>query len=139
MLYQREIGSVTFLSPVCMPDNQRLRQMNQVLKEHIGRILEREFREPEIGLLTVTRVEVTPDLAEAKVWVSSFASEKSLSRIVKYLRAITKDVYLSLRDVLTTKRVPKVRFMIDENGEYADRIDRLLKKARGEHIEDSQQ
>lgn len=113
--------------------------MNQVLKEHIGRILEREFREPEIGLLTVTRVEVTPDLAEAKVWVSSFASEKSLSRIVKYLRAITKDVYLSLRDVLTTKRVPKVRFMIDENGEYADRIDRLLKKARGEHIEDSQQ
>lgn len=122
-----------------MPDNQRLRQMNQVLKEHIGRILEREFREPEIGLLTVTRVEVTPDLAEAKVWVSSFASEKSLSRIVKYLRAITKDVYLSLRDVLTTKRVPKVRFMIDENGEYADRIDQLLKQARGEHIEDIQQ
>lgn len=122
-----------------MPDNQRLRQMNQVLKEHIGRILEQEFREPEIGLLTVTRVEVTPDLAEAKVWVSSYASQKSLSRIVKYLRTITRDVYLSLREVLTTKRVPKVRFMIDENGEYADRIDRLLKQARGEHIEDNQQ
>lgn len=122
-----------------MPDNQRLRQMNQVLKEHIGRVLEQEFREPEIGLLTVTRVEVTPDLAEAKVWVSSYASQKSLSRIVKYLRTITRDVYLSLREVLTTKRVPKVRFMIDENGEYADRIDRLLKQARGEHIEDSQQ
>lgn len=122
-----------------MPDNQRLRQMNQVLKEHIGRVLEQEFREPEIGLLTVTRVEVTPDLAEAKVWVSSYASQKSLSRIVKYLRTITRDVYLSLREVLTTKRVPKVRFLIDENGEYADRIDRLLKQARGEHIEDSQQ
>lgn len=122
-----------------MPDNQRLRQMNQVLKEHIGRVLEQEFREPEIGLLTVTRVEVTPDLAEAKVWVSSYASQKSLSRIVKHLRTITRDVYLSLRDVLTTKRVPKVRFLIDENGEYADRIDRLLKQARGEHIEDSQQ
>ncbi len=121
-----------------MPDNRRLRQMNQVLKEHISRILEQEFREPEIGLLTVTRVEVSPDLAEAKVWISSYDSQKSLSRIVKYLRAITRDVYLSLRDVLSTKRVPKVRFMIDENGEYADRIDQLLMKARGESIEHNQ-
>ena len=122
-----------------MTDNRRLRQVNQVLKEHISRILEQELREPEIGLLTVTRVEVTPDLAEAKVWVSSYAREKSLSRIVKYLRSINNEVYLSLRNVLTTKRVPKVRFMIDENGEYADNIDRLLKRALGDQSDLNQQ
>lgn len=138
MLYQREIGCFPFLI-ISMPDSRRLRQMNQVLKEHVSRFLEQELREPEIGLLTVTRVEVTPDLAEAKIWVSSYARDKSLSRIVKYLRSINQDVYRSLRDVLTTKRVPKIRFMIDENGEYADRIDQLLKQARIGTVADSQQ
>lgn len=93
-----------------MPDNLRLRQLNQVLKEHIGRLIETELREPEIGLLTVTRVDVTPDLAEAKVWVSSYASSVSFSRILKYLSHVNRDIFMSLRQVMTTKRVPKIRF-----------------------------
>ena len=95
-------------------------------------MIETELREPEIGLLTVTRVDVTPDLAEAKVWVSSYASSVSFSKILKYLSRINRDIFQSLRLVMTTKRVPKIRFFIDENSEYADRIDQLLKKT---HVE----
>ncbi|OGC81661.1 MAG: ribosome-binding factor A [Candidatus Abawacabacteria bacterium RBG_16_42_10] len=113
-----------------MPESRRLVQINQVLKEYIGRFLEQEFHEPEIGLLTVTRVEVTPDLAEAKVWVSSYVSSKSPQLILKKLRHKSRNIHLALREVLTTKRIPKVNFLIDETAAYVDHIEELLKKAQ---------
>lgn len=113
-----------------MPESRRLQQINQVIKEYIGKFLEQEFHDPEIGLLTVTRVEVTPDLAEAKVWVSSYVSSKSPQIILKKLRAKARAIYYVLRDILTTKRIPKVNFLIDETAEYVDHIEELLKKAQ---------
>lgn len=120
-----------------MPESRRLEQINEVLKQNIGRFLEREFHDPEIGLLTVTRVEVTSDLAEAKVWVSSYVSNKSPQLILKKLRHKSRDIYYALRDVLTTKRIPKVNFLIDETAEYVDRIEELLKQAQHKPDSDS--
>ncbi|MBI4836633.1 MAG: 30S ribosome-binding factor RbfA [Candidatus Abawacabacteria bacterium] len=122
-----------------MAESRRLKQINQVLKEHIGQFLEREFHEPEIGLLTVTRVEVTPDLAEAKVWLSSYMSEKNPLVILKAVKRHAINLNKQLRRVLTTKNLPKLYFMIDENADYADKIDRLLKQALGPRAEGDQQ
>lgn len=112
-----------------MAETRRLKQVNQVLKEHIGQFLSTEMNEPEVGLLTVTRVEVTVDLAEAKVWLSSFMSEKNPLVILKAVKRRYKELQHSLRRVLTMKNLPQLYFMIDENAEYADKIDRLLKQA----------
>ncbi len=113
-----------------MPESRRLKQINQVLKEYIGKFLEQEFHEPEIGLLTVTRVEVTPDLAEAKVWVSSYVSSKSPQLILKKLRHQSRNVHFALREVLTTKTIPRIHFLLDETAAYVDRIEELLRQAQ---------
>jgi ribosome-binding factor A len=111
-----------------MAESRRLKQINQVLKEHIGKFLEQELQDPEIGLLTVTRVEVTVDLAEAKVWLSSYMSNKNPLVILKAVKRHAYAINRDLRQVLTTKQIPKLFFMIDENADYADKIDRLLKQ-----------
>ncbi len=121
-----------------MAETKRLKQVNQVLKEHIGSYLSTEFNEPEIGLLTVTRVEVTVDLSEAKVWLSTFMNDKNPLVILKAVKKRYPELQRSLRRVLTMKNLPKLYFMIDENAEYADKIDRLLKQALPDQSLDGQ-
>lgn len=112
-----------------MADSYRLKQLNQILQEHIGKFLEREIHSPEIGLLTVIRVELTPDLKEATIWLSTYMSEKNPLVVLKFVKRYTTTIHKMLRKVLVTKNVPKLYFLIDENAAYADNIDRLLKRA----------
>ena len=50
--------------------SQRTERLDELLRQEIGAMLEREIADPRIGFATVTEVETTPDLRHAKVWVS---------------------------------------------------------------------
>ncbi len=49
---------------------QRTDRLDELLRQEIGTILTREVKDPRVGFATVTKVETTPDLRHAKVWVS---------------------------------------------------------------------
>lgn len=80
-------------------------------------------------LLTITLVRVSPDLSFAKVYVSIFPV-KDKETILKKIKENVKDIRMELgKKVKNQLRiVPELAFYIDDTLDYADKIDKLLKK-----------
>lgn len=100
--------------------------MASSIREELTRIIQTHVRDPGLGFLTVTGVEVTPDLRIARVWVSVLgepeqdeASLEALERAGGFLRS-------SLARSLRMKRIPELRFRLDQSARKSSRIERLL-------------
>lgn len=111
-----------------MPKNEnRLNRINEELKKEISHIITFELKNPDAtGLISVTKVKITPDLKYAKVYVSmlnSKSKEKTLEALKKsagYIRSeIAKRVNLRI--------TPELVFEEDDSMEYGEKIDRILK------------
>lgn len=85
-------------------------------------------RQPEAARLTVTRVDVAPDMRTAIIWIGILASgpdrEDQLFRAAVQAR---DRIQQAVAHELTTKFVPRITLKKDEGGTYADRISRLIK------------
>lgn len=106
----------------------RMSRVGEEIKKELSVLLQREMKDPRIGFVTVTAVEVTSDLQQAKVFISVFGSaeqrEASLSGLQKakgFLRSeIGKRVKL--------RHVPDLVFKLDESIDYGNKIDTLLRE-----------
>jgi len=111
-----------------MPTNEnRLNRINEELRKEISNIISFELKNPDAtGLISVTKVKVTPDLKYAKVYVSmlnSKSNEKTLEALKKsagYIRSgIAKKINLRI--------TPELVFEKDDSMEYGMKIDSILK------------
>ena len=111
-----------------MPKNEnRLNRINEELKKEISHIISFELKNPDAtGLISVTKVKITPDVKYAKVYVSmlnSKSKEKTLEALKKsagYIRSeIAKRVNLRI--------TPELVFEEDDSMEYGEKIDKILK------------
>ena len=111
-----------------MPKNDnRLNRINEELKKEISHIISFELKNPDVtGLISVTKVKITPDLKYAKVYVSMLNSknkEKTLEGLKKsagYIRSgVAKTVNLRI--------TPELVFEEDDSMEYGEKIDKILK------------
>lgn len=108
--------------------SKRLSKVNQLIKEEIGKLLQKEIGE-EFGLITVQDVETTPDLRKALIWISIFDKDK-YNQVLKKIDDITPGLQKILNRKLTMKYVPKITFKLDQSLDYADEINRLFKKIK---------
>ncbi len=111
-----------------MPTNEnRLNRINEELKKEISNIISFELKNPDAtGLISVTKVKVTPDLKYAKVYVSILnakSDEKTMEALKKsagFIRSLTaKTVNLRI--------TPELVFEKDDSLEYGMKIDSILK------------
>ena len=112
-----------------MPKNEnRLNRINEELKKEISHIISFELKNPDItGLISVTKVKITPDLKYAKVYVSLLNSKDE----AKTMGALEQSAGFTRS--LVAKRVnlritPELIFEKDESMEYGMKIDSILKK-----------
>ena len=70
---------------------KRLERVNQLIKEEISTVLQRELKDPRLGFVTVTEVDVTPDLKYAKVYVSVLGPEEQLGLLARRARERPRD------------------------------------------------
>lgn len=106
----------------------RTRRVAELIQEEIGRLMIHEFQDPASGLVTVTRVEVTADLLQARVFLSVFGGDAQafLDRLEKSKGHIRK----TLASRIKLKYNPALFFSLDEGPEYAEKIDRLIERAK---------
>lgn len=110
---------------------RRAARLNEQFKREISRILQREVHDPRIGRPTVTAVEVTPDLWMAKVFVRpgpTSGDEEGGDRLLIGLRAAAPFIRRTLGGTLELRRVPELRFELDETLDRAMRIERILQE-----------
>jgi ribosome-binding factor A len=105
----------------------RIKRVNQLLKEKIADILLREVNFDKGVLVTVQNVDTSRDLKYAKVRVSVMPSEKS-EKILKILEKQTPYIQRELNKAIEIKFVPKIKFEIDKGEEKASRVEEILKE-----------
>lgn len=106
--------------------SRRTERVNELLRDHISTILARDINDPRIdGIVTITAVETSRDLAHARVWVSVTGGQESARRTLQGLRSATGFLQRSLMS-LGLRRTPELRFVIDDTIARADRINQLL-------------
>ena len=116
--------------------NRRVERLNEQLRREISDILRRDVRDPRIGIPTVTRVEVTPDLWMARVFVRASGTAEERAAALEGLDGAAAFIRRELRG-LKVRRIPELRFEIDQTLEHASRIEELLREVgpHHEHLE----
>ena len=104
---------------------ERMRRVNEtdreVLSEGIGGL-----QDPRIGFVTVTRVETTPDLRQARVCVSVLGSERKRERTLEGLASAHGVLQARIADELRMKRTPQLTFEYDPSVEYGVKMSKLI-------------
>ena len=96
-----------------------------VICREISEIIEHEIKDPRLGFVTITTVDVSPDLKTAIVYFSSLNNKKeglaTLNRAKGYIKS-------SLAHRVRMRYIPEIEFKIDNSYEYGEKIDALLEE-----------
>jgi ribosome-binding factor A len=106
--------------------SQRTDRLDQLLREEIGGMLEREIADPRIGFATVTEVETTPDLRHARVWVSVIGGATERDQTIAGLEHAMIFIRRELGTRLRLKRIPDLHVRLDDSVERGTRVLRLI-------------
>jgi ribosome-binding factor A len=115
---------------------KRLERVNQLIKEEISMLLQREVKDPRLGFVTVTEVDVTADLKHAKVYVSVLGSEDRWVSSFQALESARGFVWNWLRRHLDLRVTPDIMFRPDRSMEHAAHIQSLLASLRDKPRDD---
>jgi len=103
----------------------RPQKIGDLIQRELSDLLYRELRDPRVGMVTITAVDVSPDMSHAKVFFTILDKEnlkqtsEALQRAAGFLRS-----QLARRVKMYT--IPELRFHYDESIERADRLSRLI-------------
>ena len=105
---------------------KRLERVNQLIKEEISMLVQRQLKDPRLGFVTVTEVETSKDLRQAKVFVSVLGDERQWASSMQALQSARGFIRNWLRDHLDLRVTPVLDFRADRSMEHAARIQTLL-------------
>lgn len=106
---------------------KRLDRVNQLIKEEISLVLQRELKDPRLGFVSVTDVETAKDLRTAKVFVSVLGGDDQWKASMAALSSARGFVRNWLRQHLDLRVTPEIEFRPDHSMEHAARIQALLR------------
>ncbi len=108
--------------------SNRLEKVNSLLEHEISNIIVRDFNFQE-SLVTLTRVDVTPNLIEAKAYISVLPEDKT-DQVIKTLNRGVYDIQQKINKMLNMRPIPKIKFVKDEIIAKAAKIEELLEKIK---------
>jgi ribosome-binding factor A len=112
--------------------SERTARVDELLREEISRVLVREIKDPRIGFVTITRVEVTADLGHATVWVSVIGQPDERRQTMRALGRAMPFVRHEL-GVLRLRRVPELHLKLDDSAERGTRVLSILHELEEGH------
>jgi ribosome-binding factor A len=107
-----------------MPD--RMRRVNEAVREVVSARLAEGMRDPRIGFVTVTSVDTSPDLRQARVYVSVLGSDDERAETMAGLESARGLLQLTVARELRMKNTPTLQFVFDESIQRGMRISELL-------------
>ncbi len=108
----------------------RRARVAEEMREQIAKLVARELKDPRIGFVTVTRVEVTADFGHAKAYVSVLGDDKQKRETLAALQRAQGFVRREVGRRMRMRVLPEVQFVYDKGIDATDRIARLLDEVR---------
>lgn len=106
--------------------NRRQRQIAELLHEELSQIIQYESRDPRLGFVTVTGVDVNPDLRFARVFFTVLGDNEDVKNTLTGLANATSFYRRRLRENLSLRYIPELHFKFDSSLAHGQRIDELL-------------
>ena len=105
--------------------SKRIARLNEQLKREISALVRTQVRDPRVGLVTVTNVEVAADLGSARVRVRVMGTDADRVESLAGLDAAAPFLRHSLGQILSIRHIPELRFMEDHSLDHALRIEQI--------------
>jgi ribosome-binding factor A len=114
-------------------DGSRRRKLGAELQRALAELVGREVKDPRVGNVTITAVDVAPDLASARVFFVPFAAHDTLKDVQAGLERASGFLRGELGRRLRLRRAPRLDFVFDDTFDEAQRLSNLIDSAvRGE-------
>jgi len=110
---------------------RRADRVSDELQRELSDIILRRMKDPRIGYVTITGVEVSKDIRYAKVYVSVLGDAEARATTMDGLARATGFIRTELGRRVRLRYVPEILFRYDESIEQGTRIDQLLREIRG--------
>jgi ribosome-binding factor A len=108
---------------------RRILRLNEQIREILADLLRRELRDPRLsGLISITEVETTQDLAVSRVYVSVLGSEEETAEALRALRHAAGYLRREVGDRVRVRRMPTLDFRLDPSIARGARIMELLRE-----------
>lgn len=104
----------------------RAEKVEQFIKEELSEILQREVKDPRIGFVSVTDVEVSVDLRHARIFVSVLGDQDAKTATMAGLESALGYIRRELGQRLQMRYTPDITFKLDESIERGSRVMKLL-------------
>lgn len=114
----------------------RSERVQEALRQEISRIVQGEIKDPRLGFITITKVELTPDLRHAKVFFSVFGEDKDKRLALKGLNSAKGYIKGLVSDRVKLRCTPDIDFKIDESLEHTKKIFDILDKIKKEKVDE---
>ncbi|MEO0102292.1 MAG: 30S ribosome-binding factor RbfA [candidate division WOR-3 bacterium] len=111
---------------------ERKKRVAVLVKETIAEIIQNEIRDPRLGFLTVTGVEMSTDLKKARVFFSVLGPEKERERSEEVLQKARGFIRHQLARKISLKYIPEIEFEIDQLVLQERRVEEILKRLKEE-------
>lgn len=113
------------------PDHRRADRVAEAIRENVATFLNSGAKDPRlVAVVTVTAVDVTPDLRHAKIFISLMGSESERATTLEALNGMTGHLRSRLAKAMSLRVAPEVSFRVDETVARAARIEALLAEVR---------
>src|SRR2546426_11239875 len=107
-----------------MSQGSRPDRVADQIRGELANLLAREVHDPGVGFVTLTRVQVSPDLHQARVYYTSLGDEKGRQNTALALERAAPFLRRRIGSLLRLKRVPELKFFFDDSIAGQDRIER---------------
>ncbi|WP_100373163.1 30S ribosome-binding factor RbfA [Bacillus sp. FJAT-45037] len=106
--------------------NVRAHRVGEQMKKELSDIIMRDLKDPRISFVTITGVDVTGDLQQAKVFITVLGSEEQKESTIKGLSKAKGFMRSEIGKRIRLRKTPEITFEFDESIEYGNRIQTLL-------------
>ncbi len=113
----------------------RLNKISALIQEELSLIFLHKIQDPELGLVTITNVKVSPDLKIAKVYLSILDKDKR-EYVMNHVESLKGFIRTELAHRVRIKNTPELNFYIDDTLDYVERMEELFNKI---HKDDSKE
>lgn len=113
-----------------MSQGSRPARVADQIRSELANLLARDVHDPGIGFVTLTRVQVTPDLQQARVYYTALGDQKTRTASGRALERAAPFLRRQLGARLRLRRTPELIFLFDESISGQDRIEQILEEIR---------
>lgn len=114
----------------------RVNRVGEQMKKELGDIISRKIKDPRIGFVTVTDVQVTGDLQQAKVYISVLGDEEQRENTLKGLAKAKGFIRTEIGNRIRLRKTPELIFEFDESMAYGNRINSLIHELKRDEQSD---